>query len=120
MVCVFQELARERQENLRLLKAQQDKDDIIRKLREEIDLLNRVSPARPDLLVQAVNHNCSTKMSTPAPRRPLLVWVEIRGNIGEKSKISPGEASTSPLRRGSRCLSHAPHSDGLPPAGRRS
>ncbi|CAG04143.1 unnamed protein product [Tetraodon nigroviridis] len=35
------ELARERQENLRLLKAQQDKDDIIRKLREEIDLLNR-------------------------------------------------------------------------------
>ncbi|XP_032361479.1 PRKC apoptosis WT1 regulator protein [Etheostoma spectabile] len=35
------ELARERQENDRLLKAHQDKDDLIGKLREEIDLLNR-------------------------------------------------------------------------------
>lgn len=44
MASVFQELARERQENIRLLKAHQDKDDLIGKLREEIDLLNRVSP----------------------------------------------------------------------------
>lgn len=44
LIC-FQELARERQENDRLLKAHQDKDDLIGKLREEIDLLNRVSPA---------------------------------------------------------------------------
>ncbi|XP_035003310.2 PRKC apoptosis WT1 regulator protein isoform X1 [Hippoglossus stenolepis] len=35
------ELARERQESARLLKAHQDKDDLIGKLREEIDLLNR-------------------------------------------------------------------------------
>lgn len=35
------ELARERQENARLLKAHQDKDDLIEKLKEEIDLLNR-------------------------------------------------------------------------------
>lgn len=35
------ELARERQENSRLLKAHQDKDDLIGKLKEEIDLLNR-------------------------------------------------------------------------------
>ncbi|KAL7371353.1 hypothetical protein ABVT39_025399 [Epinephelus coioides] len=35
------ELARERQENDRLLKAHQDKDDLIGKLKEEIDLLNR-------------------------------------------------------------------------------
>ncbi|XP_044042626.1 PRKC apoptosis WT1 regulator protein [Siniperca chuatsi] len=35
------ELARERQENGRLLKAHQDKDDLIEKLKEEIDLLNR-------------------------------------------------------------------------------
>lgn len=41
----FQELARERQENIRLQKAHQDKDDLIGKLKEEIDLLNRVSPA---------------------------------------------------------------------------
>lgn len=41
----FQELARERQENARLLKAQEEKDDLIGKLKEEIDLLNRVSPA---------------------------------------------------------------------------
>lgn len=41
----FQELARERQENVRLLKAHQDKDDLIEKLKEEIDLLNRVSLA---------------------------------------------------------------------------
>ncbi|KAM6961791.1 PRKC apoptosis WT1 regulator protein [Tautogolabrus adspersus] len=34
------ELARERQENARLLKAHQDKDDLIGKLKEEIDLLN--------------------------------------------------------------------------------
>lgn len=39
----FQELARERQESSRLLKAHQDKDDLIGKLKEEIDLLNRVS-----------------------------------------------------------------------------
>lgn len=41
---VFQELARERQENFRLLKAHQDKEDLIGKLKEEVDLLNRVSP----------------------------------------------------------------------------
>ncbi|CAL8242183.1 unnamed protein product [Merluccius merluccius] len=35
------ELARERQENDRLLKAHEDKDDLIVKLKEEIDLLNR-------------------------------------------------------------------------------
>ncbi|XP_068611364.1 PRKC apoptosis WT1 regulator protein [Brachionichthys hirsutus] len=35
------ELAGERQENVRLLKAHQDKDDLIGKLKEEIDLLNR-------------------------------------------------------------------------------
>ncbi|XP_026002087.1 PRKC apoptosis WT1 regulator protein-like [Astatotilapia calliptera] len=35
------ELARERQENARLLKAYQDKDDLIGKLKEEIDLLNQ-------------------------------------------------------------------------------
>ncbi|KAM8908646.1 PRKC apoptosis WT1 regulator protein [Spinachia spinachia] len=35
------ELARERQENDRLLRSDQDKDDLIEKLREEIDLLNR-------------------------------------------------------------------------------
>lgn len=46
MASVFQELARERQENLRLLRAHQDKDDLIGKLKEEIDLLNRVSPVR--------------------------------------------------------------------------
>lgn len=45
-ICVhFQELARERQENARLLKAYQDKDDLIGKLKEEIDLLNQVSTA---------------------------------------------------------------------------
>ncbi|XP_034529781.1 PRKC apoptosis WT1 regulator protein [Notolabrus celidotus] len=35
------ELARERQESARLVKAHQDKDDLIGKLKEEIDLLNR-------------------------------------------------------------------------------
>ncbi|XP_012995661.1 PRKC apoptosis WT1 regulator protein [Esox lucius] len=35
------ELARERQENGQLLKAHQDKDELIGKLKEEIDLLNR-------------------------------------------------------------------------------
>ncbi|CAJ1054667.1 PRKC apoptosis WT1 regulator protein [Xyrichtys novacula] len=35
------ELARERQESARMLKAHQDKDDLIGKLKEEIDLLNR-------------------------------------------------------------------------------
>ncbi|CAK6950001.1 PRKC apoptosis WT1 regulator protein [Scomber scombrus] len=35
------ELAREHQENVRLMKAHQDKDDLIGKLKEEIDLLNR-------------------------------------------------------------------------------
>nr|XP_043876608.1 PRKC apoptosis WT1 regulator protein [Solea senegalensis] len=35
------ELAREHQENVRLLKAHEDKDDLIGKLKEEIDLLNR-------------------------------------------------------------------------------
>ncbi|KAG5830358.1 hypothetical protein ANANG_G00309720 [Anguilla anguilla] len=35
------ELAKERQENTRLLSAHQDKDDLIAKLKEEIDLLNR-------------------------------------------------------------------------------
>ncbi|KAK2859181.1 hypothetical protein Q5P01_003801 [Channa striata] len=35
------ELARERLENTRLLKAHQDKDDLVEKLKEEIDLLNR-------------------------------------------------------------------------------
>uniref|UniRef100_A0A3P8UXB9 PRKC, apoptosis, WT1, regulator n=1 Tax=Cynoglossus semilaevis TaxID=244447 RepID=A0A3P8UXB9_CYNSE len=37
------ELARERQENARLMKAHQDKDDLIGKLKEEIDLLNRLT-----------------------------------------------------------------------------
>lgn len=32
---------------MRLLKGHQDKDDLIGKLKEEIDLLNRVSPALP-------------------------------------------------------------------------
>lgn len=35
------ELALERQENVRLLKSHQDKDELVVKLREEIDLLNR-------------------------------------------------------------------------------
>ncbi|XP_066543277.1 PRKC apoptosis WT1 regulator protein [Amia ocellicauda] len=35
------ELAKERQENTRMLRAHQDKDEVIGKLREEIDLLNR-------------------------------------------------------------------------------
>ncbi|XP_030070767.1 PRKC apoptosis WT1 regulator protein [Microcaecilia unicolor] len=35
------ELAKERQENMRLLKTVQDKDEIIGKMKEEIDLLNR-------------------------------------------------------------------------------
>ncbi|XP_020782229.1 PRKC apoptosis WT1 regulator protein [Boleophthalmus pectinirostris] len=35
------ELVRERQENARLLKAHEEKDDLIGKLKEEIDLLNR-------------------------------------------------------------------------------
>ncbi|XP_061815629.1 PRKC apoptosis WT1 regulator protein [Nerophis lumbriciformis] len=35
------ELTRERQESARLLKTHQDKDDLINKLKEEIDLLNR-------------------------------------------------------------------------------
>lgn len=35
------ELLRERQENVRLLKAHQEQDDLIGKLKEEIDLLNR-------------------------------------------------------------------------------
>lgn len=48
-VC-FQELVRERQENERLLKAHEDKDDLIGKLKEEIDLLNRVSPVVSDIL----------------------------------------------------------------------
>lgn len=43
-----QELAFERHENGRLLKAHQDKDELIVKLKEEIDLLNRVrSRQRP-------------------------------------------------------------------------
>ncbi|KAI9543071.1 hypothetical protein NQZ68_014002 [Dissostichus eleginoides] len=37
----IEELVRERQENERLLKAHEDKDDLIGKLKEEIDLLNR-------------------------------------------------------------------------------
>lgn len=46
VICAcFQELARERQENGRLLRAYQDQDDLIEKLKEEIDLLNRVSAA---------------------------------------------------------------------------
>lgn len=40
-VCL-QELAREQQETSRLLAAHQEKDDLIEKLREEVDLLNRV------------------------------------------------------------------------------
>lgn len=48
---MFQEVARERQENIRLLKAHQDKDDLIGKLKEEIDLLNRVSPVCSDLQI---------------------------------------------------------------------
>lgn len=43
--CSSQELACERQEKGRLLKAQQDKDDLIDKLKEEMDLLYRVSVA---------------------------------------------------------------------------
>uniref|UniRef100_A0A8B9RUV7 Pro-apoptotic WT1 regulator n=2 Tax=Accipiter nisus TaxID=211598 RepID=A0A8B9RUV7_9AVES len=37
------ELAKERQENARLMKMTQDKEELIGKLKEEIDLLNRVS-----------------------------------------------------------------------------
>lgn len=43
MICVHQEIARERQENLRLVRLMQDKEEMIGKLKEEIDLLNRVS-----------------------------------------------------------------------------
>ncbi|NXG33835.1 PAWR protein, partial [Dromaius novaehollandiae] len=35
------ELAKERQENVRLMKITQDKEELIVKLKEEIDLLNR-------------------------------------------------------------------------------
>jgi len=45
IVC-SQELSLERQENGRLLKAYQDKEELIIKLREEIDLLNRVRSGR--------------------------------------------------------------------------
>ncbi|MGH0164562.1 UNVERIFIED_CONTAM: hypothetical protein FKN15_069994 [Acipenser sinensis] len=38
---VLEELAKERQESAQLLKAHQDKDELIGKLKEEIDLLNR-------------------------------------------------------------------------------
>lgn len=41
--CVYQEVLRERQENLRLVRLMQDKEEMIGKLKEEIDLLNRVS-----------------------------------------------------------------------------
>lgn len=58
--CVFQELARERQENVRLLKAHQDKDDLIGKLKEEIDLLNRVSPVG---LEEAPHHHLHQQTS---------------------------------------------------------
>uniref|UniRef100_A0A672R3I0 PRKC apoptosis WT1 regulator protein-like n=1 Tax=Sinocyclocheilus grahami TaxID=75366 RepID=A0A672R3I0_SINGR len=40
-IALSQELAAERQENSHLLKAHQDKDELIVKLKEEIDLLNR-------------------------------------------------------------------------------
>lgn len=63
LIVFVQELARERQENMRLLKAHQDKDDLIGKLKEEIDLLNRVSPAHvafllPDILSVAFVISC--------------------------------------------------------------
>ncbi|TKC40502.1 hypothetical protein EI555_004200, partial [Monodon monoceros] len=37
----YQEVVRERQENLRLVRLMQDKEEMIGKLKEEIDLLNR-------------------------------------------------------------------------------
>ena len=40
---MYQEVVRERQENLRLVRLMQDKEEMIGKLKEEIDLLNRVS-----------------------------------------------------------------------------
>lgn len=40
---IYQEVLRERQENLRLVRLMQDKEEMIGKLQEEIDLLNRVS-----------------------------------------------------------------------------
>lgn len=45
MLCnyIYQEVVRERQENLRLVRLMQDKEEMIGKLKEEIDLLNRVS-----------------------------------------------------------------------------
>jgi hypothetical protein len=45
MLCnyIHQEVVRERQENLRLVRLMQDKEEMIGKLKEEIDLLNRVS-----------------------------------------------------------------------------
>lgn len=39
----LKDLAKERQENLRLVRIAQDKEELIGKLKEEIDLLNRVS-----------------------------------------------------------------------------
>lgn len=40
---MYQEVVRERQENVRLVRLMQEKEEMIGKLREEIDLLNRVS-----------------------------------------------------------------------------
>lgn len=40
---MYQEVVRERQENVRLRETTQEKEEMIGKLREEIDLLNRVS-----------------------------------------------------------------------------
>lgn len=78
MASVFQELARERQENIRLLKAHQDKDDLIGRLKEEIDLLNRVSPVRFDSLIQDLNrHRAASRKNSPSQSR--VPWASSRG-----------------------------------------
>lgn len=63
MLVCFQELARERQQNLVLLKAHQDKDALIGKLKDEIDLLNRVSPACLGCLDVWVDYKPSSDIS---------------------------------------------------------
>lgn len=51
---------------MRLLKGHQDKDDLIGKLKEEIDLLNRVSPALPTCFLLKLLTSSHTLVSSKA------------------------------------------------------
>ena len=57
----------ERQENDKLVKAHQDKDDLIDKLREEIDLLNRVSLTAYSPFLSARLRRCGVSALFPSP-----------------------------------------------------